>query len=86
MPSIEPKNFAEGADLEFVVKIEVLPQKLLWLTMPALKSIALYLMLPMLTLIVMLETLRKQNAEWTAVERASADGDQVYNRFRWLLR
>lgn len=76
MPSIEPKNFAEGADLEFVVKIEVYPE----VTLADNASIKVDRVVSDVTdadVDVMLETLRKQNAEWTAVERVSADGDQV---------
>lgn len=76
MPSIEPKNFAEGADLEFVVKIEVYPE----VTLADNASIKVDRVVSDVTdadVDVMLETLRKQNAEWTAVERASTDGDQV---------
>ncbi|WP_392386874.1 trigger factor [Marinomonas primoryensis] len=76
MPSIEPKNFAEGADLEFVVKVEVYPE----VTLADNASIKVDRVVSDVTdadVDVMLETLRKQNAEWTAVERASADGDQV---------
>ena len=76
MPSIEPKNFAEGADLEFVVKIEVYPE----VTLADNAGIKVDRVVSDVTdadVDVMLETLRKQNAEWTAVERASADGDQV---------
>ena len=76
MPSIEPKNFAEGADLEFVVKVEVYPE----VTLADNSAIKVERVISDVTdadLDVMLETLRKQNAEWTAVERASADGDQV---------
>ncbi|ETX09753.1 trigger factor [Marinomonas ushuaiensis DSM 15871] len=76
MPSIEPKNFAEGADLEFVVKVEVYPE----VTLADNSAIKVERVISDVTdadLDVMLETLRKQNADWTAVERASADGDQV---------
>jgi trigger factor len=76
MPSIEPKNFAEGADLEFVVKVEVYPE----VTLADNANIKVDRVVSDVTdadVDVMLETLRKQNAEWTAVERASSDGDQV---------
>ena len=76
MPSIEPKNFAEGADLEFVVKVEVYPE----VTLADNSAIKVDRVVSEVTdadLDVMLETLRKQNAEWNAVERESADGDQV---------
>ncbi|MBU2238668.1 MAG: trigger factor, partial [Gammaproteobacteria bacterium] len=76
MPSIEPKNFAEGADLEFVVKVEVYPE----VTLADNATIKVDRVVSEVTdadVDVMLETLRKQNSEWSAVERASADGDQV---------
>ncbi|WP_219704208.1 trigger factor [Marinomonas lutimaris] len=76
MPSIEPKNFAEGADLEFVVKVEVYPE----VTLADNSAIKVDRVVSEVTdadVDVMLETLRKQNSEWSAVERASADGDQV---------
>ncbi len=76
MPSIEPKNFTEGADLEFVVKVEVYPE----VTLADNSAIKVERVVSEVTdadVDTMLETLRKQNAEWTAVERTSADGDQV---------
>jgi trigger factor len=76
MPSIEPKNFAEGTDLEFVVKVEVYPE----VTLADNSAIKVDRVVSEVTdadVDVMLETLRKQNSEWSAVERASADGDQV---------
>ncbi len=76
MPSIEPKNITEGADLEFVAKVEVYPE----VTLADNSAIKVERVLSEVTdadLDTMLETLRKQNAEWNAVERASADGDQV---------
>ncbi|MFT2097680.1 trigger factor [Marinomonas sp. 2405UD66-6] len=76
MPSIEPKNFAEGADLEFVVKVEVYPEVAL-ADNSTIKVDRVVSEVTDADLDVMLETLRKQNAEWNAVERESADGDQV---------
>ena len=76
MPSIEPKNFAEGADLEFVVKVEVYPEVTL-ADNSAIKVDRVVSEVTEADVDVMLETLRKQNAEWSAVERESADGDQV---------
>jgi trigger factor len=76
MPSIEPKNITEGADLEFVVKVEVYPE----ITLGDNTTIKVDRVVSDVTdadVDTMLETLRKQNAEWSAVERASADGDQV---------
>lgn len=76
MPSIEPKNFAEGADLEFVAKVEVYPEVTL-ADSSAIKVERVASEVTEADLDVMLETLRKQNAEWSPVERESADGDQV---------
>ena len=76
MPSIEPKNFAEGADLEFVVKVEVYPEVTL-ADNSAIKVDRVVSDVTEADVDTMLETLRKQNAEWSAVERESADGDQV---------
>ncbi|QUX95445.1 trigger factor [Marinomonas sp. CT5] len=76
MPSIEPKNFAEGVDLEFTVKVEVYPE----VTLADNSAIKVDRVVSDVTdadVDTMLETLRKQNAEWAAVERESADGDQV---------
>ncbi|MDP5055707.1 MAG: trigger factor [Marinomonas hwangdonensis] len=75
-PSIEPKNLAEGADLEFVIKVEVYPE----ITLADNSAIKVERIISEVTdadVDTMLETLRKQNAEWTSVERESADGDQV---------
>lgn len=76
MPSIEPKNITEGADLEFVVKVEVYPE----ITLGDNTTIKVDRVISDVTdadVDTMLETLRKQNADWSAVERASVDGDQV---------
>ncbi|MCV2402188.1 trigger factor [Marinomonas sp. C2222] len=75
-PSIEPKNFEEGSDLEFIVKLEVYPE----IELADNAKIAVERVVSEVQdadVDTMLETLRKQNAEWTAVERESADGDQV---------
>lgn len=75
-PSIEPKGLAEGADLEFVIKVEVYPE----ITLADNSAIKVERIISEVTdadVDTMLETLRKQNAEWTSVERESADGDQV---------
>ncbi|WP_394180142.1 trigger factor [Marinomonas posidonica] len=76
MPAIEPKNFAEGADLEFVVKVEVYPEVVL-ADNAAIKVDRVISEVTDADVDTMLETLRKQNAEWNAVEREAADGDQV---------
>lgn len=76
MPSIEPKNMTEGADLEFVAKVEVYPEVTL-ADNSAIKVERISSDVTDADLDTMIETLRKQNAEWSAVERVSADGDQV---------
>ena len=76
MPSIEPKKMEEGADLEFVAKVEVYPT----IELNDLTKVSAERVLSEVTdadLDTMLETLRKQNADWNAVEREAADGDQV---------
>lgn len=76
MPSIEPKNVTEGADLEFVAKVEVYPE----ITLADASGITVKRVSSEVTdadVDTMLETLRKQNADWSAVEREAADGDQV---------
>ncbi|MBJ7553174.1 trigger factor [Marinomonas spartinae] len=76
MPSIEPKNVTEGADLEFVAKVEVYPE----ITLADASAINVNRVSSEVTdadVDTMLETLRKQNADWSAVEREAADGDQV---------
>lgn len=76
MPSIEPKNIEEGADLEFVAKVEVYPS----IELADASAIEVTRVVSEVTdadVDQMLETLRKQNADWTAVEREAKDGDQV---------
>ena len=84
MPSIEPKKMEEGADLEFVAKVEVYPT----IELNDLSKVSAERVLSEVTdadLATMLETLRKQNAEWNAVEREAADGDQVVINFVGFL-
>lgn len=76
MPAIEPKKIEEGADLEFVAKVEVYPT----VELADVSSIEVTRVVSDVTeadVDTMLETLRKQNAEWTAVDREAKDGDQV---------
>ncbi|MGO3344794.1 MAG: trigger factor [Marinomonas sp.] len=76
MPAIEPKNFAEGEDLEFVAKVEVYPEVVL-ADASAITAKRVSSDVTDADVDTMLETLRKQNADWAPVERESADGDQV---------
>ncbi|MCZ2722805.1 trigger factor [Marinomonas sp. 15G1-11] len=76
MPTIEPKSMAEGADLEFVAKVEVYPV----VELVDATNISVERVISEVTdadVDTMLETLRKQNADWVAVEREAADGDQA---------
>ncbi|WP_067098726.1 trigger factor [Marinomonas atlantica] len=76
MPSIEPKKIEAGSDLEFVAKVEVYPT----VELADVSSIEVTRIVSDITeadVDTMLETLRKQNAEWTAVDREAKDGDQV---------
>lgn len=76
MPVIEPKSMEEGADLEFVAKVEVYPE----IELSDLSKVEAERVLSEVTdadVDNMLETLRKQNADWKPVKRKSVDGDQV---------
>lgn len=84
MPSIEPKNIAEGADLEFIAKVEVYPT----IELADASKIEVQRVVSEVTeadVDTMLETLRKQNAEWAAVDREAKDGDQVTIDFEGFL-
>lgn len=84
MPAIEPKNIAEGADLEFVAKVEVYPT----IELADASKIEVNRVVADVTeadVDTMLETLRKQNAEWSTVEREAKDGDQVTIDFEGFL-
>lgn len=75
-PSIEPKNLEDGADLEFVAKVEIYPE----ITLADASTISVNRIEAEVTdadVDTMLETLRKQNAEWSVVDREANDGDQV---------
>lgn len=84
MPSIEPKNIAEGADLEFVAKVEVYPT----IELADASGIEVKRVISEVTeadVDTMLETLRKQNADWVSVDREAKDGDQVTIDFEGFL-
>ncbi|WP_339896908.1 trigger factor [uncultured Gilvimarinus sp.] len=75
-PSIQPKEMGEGKDLEFVATFEVYPEV-------ALGDISGFKVTRESAEITdedidnMIETLRKHQATYEVVDRASADGDQV---------
>ncbi|AVD84012.1 trigger factor [Pseudomonas sp. SWI6] len=75
-PSVEPKSFEKGKDLEFVAVFEVFPE----FTVAGLESIKVERLSAEVAdadLDNMLEVLRKQNVRFEAVERAAEKDDQV---------
>ncbi|MFA7553582.1 MAG: trigger factor [Spongiibacteraceae bacterium] len=76
MPHIEPKNIDPGSDLEYVATFEVFPEVEVkdYSSITVVKPVAEIVDADVET---MIETLRKQQASWTPVERAAAEGDQV---------
>ena len=75
-PSVEPKSFEKGKDLEFVAIFEVFPE----FTVSGLESINVERLSAEVAdadLDNMLEVLRKQNTRFEAVERAAQYDDQV---------
>jgi len=83
-PSIEPTVNESGKDLEFVATLEVYPE----IELASIEGSEIER--PVATvndsdIEQMIETLRKQNAAWEAVDRAAADGDQVKIDFKGFL-
>lgn len=75
-PSVEPKSFEKGGDLEFVATFEVYPE----FTVAGLESISVERLSAEVAdadLDNMLEVLRKQNVRFEAVEREAQNDDQV---------
>lgn len=75
-PRIEPKTMEAGKDVEYVATFEVYPE----FNVQGLDKIEVEKPKTEVTdadLDNMLETLRKQRASWTVVDRAAKDGDQV---------
>lgn len=75
-PSIEPVNDKVGEDFEFVATFEVYPN----IDLVDLASISVEKPVAEITeadLEKMLDVLRKQQADWTVVDRAAEEGDQV---------
>jgi len=76
MPSIEPKNIQEGADLEYVATFEILPE------VDTKDYSSMTIETPVADVVdsdidKMIETLREQQSSWEEVDRAAAQGDQV---------
>ncbi|WP_404474651.1 trigger factor [Vreelandella venusta] len=83
-PQIEPKVNQAGKDLEFVALMEVYPQ----IELASIEGTDVER--PVVTVSdadvdEMIDTLRKQNAEWEEVDAAAADGDQVTIDFQGFL-
>ncbi|SPJ34671.1 trigger factor [Kushneria phyllosphaerae] len=83
-PSLEATVNEAGKDLEFVATLEVYPS--IELTLPEDEQIERpQAEINDADIDEMIETLRKQNAQWNDVERAAADGDQVTIDFEGFL-
>ena len=75
-PSIEPREMAEGKDVEFVATFEVYPEVRLG-DLSGFEIVRLTANVQDSDVDNMVETLRKQQASWAEVERAAATGDRV---------
>jgi trigger factor len=79
-PSIQPKQLAVGKDLEYIATFEVYPSV-------ALSDLTTFELTSFKAEVTeadvdnMIEVLRKHQANWSVVERAAADGDQVNINF-----
>lgn len=80
-PSIEPKSFELGKPLEYVATFEIYPDVEL-APVSDLKIEKLVAEIKDSDIDGLLETLRKQKANWSEVERASEDGDRVTMSFK----
>ena len=75
-PSVEPKSMEEGKDFEYIATFEVYPE----VALAGFESISVERPESEVTdadVDTMLDTLRKQNTRFEAVERAAENGDQV---------
>ena len=75
-PSVEPKSMEEGKDFEYIATFEVYPE----VTLAGFEGISVERPESEVTdadVDTMLDTLRKQNTRFEAVERAAENGDQV---------
>ncbi|WP_456267199.1 trigger factor [Kushneria sp. AK178] len=83
-PSLEATVNEAGKDLEFVATLEVYPA--IELTLPEGEQIERpQAEITDADIDEMIDTLRKQNAQWNDVERAAAEGDQVTIDFEGFL-
>lgn len=75
-PSFEPKSLEQGEGIEYVATFEVMPE----IEPVSVAGISIEKPVAEVTdadVDAMLETLRKQNAGWQAVERGAEEGDRV---------
>lgn len=83
-PKIDPTVNEEGKDLEFVAVMEIYPQ----VELASIEGTDVER--PVVSVSdadvdEMIDTLRKQNADWTEVDTAAADGDQVTIDFQGFI-
>ncbi|QQD24089.1 trigger factor [Venatoribacter cucullus] len=84
MPTFEPTVDEDGQDLQFKATFEVYPE----ITLAGFDSISVEQKTAAVTdadLDKMLDTLRKQNAQWEESAEAAADGDQVVIDFEGFI-
>lgn len=75
-PTLEPKNVAPGAGLEYVAVFEVFPEVKL-APVEEIKVERITAKVADADVERVIENLRKQRTQWTTVERAAATGDRV---------
>ncbi|MBZ9557014.1 MULTISPECIES: trigger factor [unclassified Modicisalibacter] len=83
-PSIEPTVDETGKDLEFIATLEVYPE----IALNGIEGAEVERPVAEVTdadIDQMIETLRKQNASWEAVDREAAEGDQVKIDFQGFI-
>jgi trigger factor len=83
-PSFEPKSLEQGKGIEYVATFEIMPE----ITLAGFDGVTIEKPVASVTdadVDTMLETLRKQNAGWQAVERGAADGDRITIDFKGTI-
>ncbi|MBZ5487770.1 trigger factor [Halomonas aquamarina] len=83
-PQIEPKVNQEGKDLEFVATMEIYPEVEL-ASIEGTEVERPVVNVSDADVDEMIETLRKQNADWQETDAAAADGDQVTIDFQGFI-
>jgi trigger factor len=83
-PTIEPKSVEQGKGLEYVAVFEVLPE----ISLASLGGVKLDKVVGSVSdadVDRIIDNLRKQRAEWVAVERAAVTGDRVVMDFKGTI-